>query len=118
GESGGGGGVMVGGVEGGLRGLAEVVTRLGAVENGRADASGGQIVELSVSRDAYPELTRELARLGRWQPSKEPAELPAQLRVVLQITRGSPRRRRRNFRRSLRSNSIAADIRKTGGTTS
>ena len=74
-------------VDAALRGLAEVVTRLGAVENRRADASGGQIVELSVSREAYPELTRELARLGRWQPSKEPAELPAQLRVVLQITR-------------------------------
>jgi len=110
--------LIVSDVDAALRGLAEVVTRLGVVENGRADASGGQIVELSVSRDAYPELTRELARLGRWQPSKEPAELPAQLRVVLQITRGSPRRRRRNFRRSLRSNSIAADIRKTGGTTS
>src|SRR5262249_1585236 len=79
--------LIVSDVDAALRGLAEVVTRLGVVENGRADASGGQIVELSVSRDAYPELTRELARLGRWQPSKEPAELPAQLRVVLQITR-------------------------------
>ena len=74
-------------VDAALRSLSEIVTRLGAVENGRADTSGGQIVQLSVSRDAYPELTRELARLGRWQPSKEPAELPDQFRVVLQITR-------------------------------
>ncbi|PYN90734.1 MAG: hypothetical protein DMD87_00885 [Candidatus Rokuibacteriota bacterium] len=71
-----------------VRGVSELGARLGAVENRRVDApGGGYIVELTVSREAYAEFVRELARLGRWQPSKEPSELPAQVRVVLQITR-------------------------------
>ena len=70
-----------------LRGVAELITRLGAIENRRADAADGQILELTVPRDAYAEFIRELARLGRWQPSREPPALPAQVRVVLQITR-------------------------------
>jgi Putative zinc-finger len=69
-----------------LRGVAELVTRLGAIENRRAEAAAGQILELTVPRDAYAEFMRELARLGRWQPSKEPPALPAQVRVVLYIT--------------------------------
>ena len=69
-----------------LRGLDAVVTRLGAVVDRRLVGSEGPIVELSVTREAYPELVRELARLGRWQPTREPAELPAQIRVVLRIT--------------------------------
>jgi hypothetical protein len=70
-----------------LRGIAELAKRLGAVETHRADTAEGQILELTVPREAYPEFIRELARLGRWQPSTEPAELPAQVRVVLQISR-------------------------------
>jgi len=72
-----------------LRGVAEVATRLGAVETYRSDAADGetQTLELAVPREAYAEFVRELARLGRWEPSREPAELPAQVRVVLQITR-------------------------------
>ena len=69
-----------------LRGLDAVVTRLGAVVDRRLLGSEGPIIELSVTREAYPELVRELARLGRWQPTREPAELPAQIRVVLRIT--------------------------------
>ena len=69
-----------------LRGLDAVVTRLGAIVDRRLVGSEGPIVELSVTREAYPELVRELARLGRWQPTREPAELPAQIRVVLRIT--------------------------------
>jgi anti-sigma factor RsiW len=72
-----------------LRGVTELARRLGAVETYRSDVAGGdtQVLELAVPREAYPELVRELARLGRWEPSREPAELPAQVRVVLQITR-------------------------------
>ena len=69
-----------------LRGVAELITRLGAIENRRADAADGQILELTVPRDAYAEFIRELARLGRWQPSREPAALPPQVRVVLRIS--------------------------------
>jgi hypothetical protein len=70
-----------------LRAVAELAKRLGAVETRRADLSDGQLLELTVPREAYPEFIRELARLGRWQSSTEPAELPAQVRVVLQIIR-------------------------------
>jgi anti-sigma factor RsiW len=70
-----------------LRGVAELVARLGAVETRRVDTPELQILELTVPREAYAEFVRELARLGRWQPSREPSALPAQVRVVLQITR-------------------------------
>jgi len=72
-----------------LRGVAELAKRLGAVETYRSDVAEGetQMLELAVPREAYTEFVRELARLGRWEPSREPAELPAQVRVVLQITR-------------------------------
>ena len=68
-----------------LRGVAELVTRLGAVESRRVAASDGTTIELTIPREAYPEFVRELGRLGRWQPSQEPASLPVQVRVVLQI---------------------------------
>ncbi|PYN35547.1 MAG: hypothetical protein DME01_11460 [Candidatus Rokuibacteriota bacterium] len=70
-----------------LRGVAELATRLGAVANRRVDTPDLQILELTVPRDAYDEFVRELARLGRWQPGREPSALPARVRVVLQITR-------------------------------
>jgi hypothetical protein len=70
-----------------LRGVAELVGRLGAVETRRVDTPELQILELTVPREAYAEFVRELARLGRWQPSREPSALPAQVRVVLQIAR-------------------------------
>jgi hypothetical protein len=72
-----------------LRGIAELARRLGAEETYRSDVAEGetQLLQLAVPREAYPEFMRELARLGRWEPSKEPAELPARVRVVLQITR-------------------------------
>ncbi len=69
-----------------LRGLDELVARLGGVVDRRYVGSEGPILEISVTRDAYAELVRELPRLGRWQPTREPAELPAQIRVVLRIT--------------------------------
>ena len=69
-----------------LRGVGELAARLGAVEHRRFDVSDGQILELTVPREAYVEFVRELARLGRWQPSTEPAALPAQIRVFLRIT--------------------------------
>jgi len=69
-----------------VRGLDELLTRLGAVVDRRLVGSEGPIVEISITREAYAELVRGLARLGRWQPTREPAELPAQIRVVLRIT--------------------------------
>jgi Putative zinc-finger len=69
-----------------LRGVGELAARLGAVEHRRFDVSDGQMVELTVPREAYAEFVRELGRLGRWQPSAEPSALPAQIRVFLRIT--------------------------------
>jgi hypothetical protein len=69
-----------------LRQIGELITRLGAVESRRVDGSDGPILELTIPREGYAEFTRELARLGRWQPSREPSTLPAQVRVVLRIT--------------------------------
>jgi hypothetical protein len=72
--------------ESALRQVGELITRLGAIQNRRVDGPDGSILELTIQRDAYAEFTRELARLGRWQPTREPSSLPAQIRVVLRIT--------------------------------
>jgi hypothetical protein len=69
-----------------LRKVSELIARLGAAETRRTDRADGFTLELTIQRDAYAELSRELARLGRWQPTREPAALPAQVRVVLRIT--------------------------------
>ena len=69
-----------------LRSLAELVSRLGAAQTRRFDTSDGPIIEIAVPRQAYAELNRGLAQLGRWQPSKEPSTLPATIRVVVRIT--------------------------------
>jgi negative regulator of sigma E activity len=66
--------------------ISELIARLGATETRRIDRADGLTLELTIPRDAYAELSRELARLGRWQPTQEPAALPAQVRVVLRIT--------------------------------
>ena len=66
--------------------VSELIARLGATETRRIDRADGFTLELTIPRDAYAELSRELARLGRWQPAPEPAALPAQVRVVLRIT--------------------------------
>jgi putative zinc finger protein len=69
-----------------LRQIGELITRLGAAETRRFDGPDGPILELTIQRDVYAEFTRELARLGRWQPTREPSTLPEQIRVVLRIT--------------------------------
>jgi putative zinc finger protein len=69
-----------------LRSLKELAARLRAVETRRFDTSDGPIIELAVARETYAELNRGLARLGRWQPGKEPSTLPATIRVVVRIT--------------------------------
>ena len=66
--------------------VSELLARLGATETRRTDRADGLTLELMIPRDAYAELSRELARLGRWQPTREPAALPAQVRVLLRIT--------------------------------
>ena len=80
------GGLAVNDRDAALRALTELVARLGGVEDRRVSRPEGSIVELTVPREAYAEFALELARLGRWQPTREPAELPARVRIVLRIT--------------------------------
>ncbi len=50
--------------------VSELIARLGAVETRRIDRADGLTLELTIQRDAYAELSRELARLGgRASPS-------------------------------------------------
>ena len=69
-----------------LRSLKELVARVGAAEAYRLDTADGSIIEIAVRREMFAELTRGLARLGRWQLNKEPSALPATVRVVVRIT--------------------------------
>jgi hypothetical protein len=80
------GGLVVSDREAALRALAELVTRLGGAEDRRLTAPDAAVVELSIPRDAYPELARQLRQLGRWQPDREASELPARVRVLVRIT--------------------------------
>jgi hypothetical protein len=72
--------------EAAMRALADLVTRLGGAEDRRLTTPDAAVVELSIPRDAYPELARQLRQLGRWQPAREATELPARVRVVVRIT--------------------------------
>ena len=70
-----------------LQNLAPLLARLGGVEDRRFVGDEGPIVELTIPREAYPELLRDLAALGRWQLVREAPALPEKVRVVLRITR-------------------------------
>jgi hypothetical protein len=70
-----------------LQKLAPLLARLGGVEDRRFVGDEGPIVELTIPREAYPALLRDLAALGRWQLVREAPALPEKVRVVLRITR-------------------------------
>src|SRR5262245_31628055 len=69
-----------------LQSLARLLARLGGVEDRRFVGDEGPILELTIPREAYPELLRELGSLGRWQLIREAPALPEKVRVVLRIT--------------------------------
>lgn len=69
-----------------LQSLARLIARLGGVEDRRVVTDEGPIVELTIPREAYPELLRELTALGRWQLIREAPALPEKVRVILRIT--------------------------------
>jgi len=68
-----------------LQDLARLLARLGGVEDRRFVGDEGPIIELTIPREAYPDLLRELATLGRWQLIREAPALPEKVRVVLRI---------------------------------
>jgi len=65
--------------------LSDLLNRLKATELSRRRDSTGLVVEVLVSKDAYPELTQGLARIGSWTLEAEPAELPAQVPMRLRL---------------------------------
>lgn len=65
------------------REIAALVGRLGGtVRPGATDST----LEITVPRDGYPGLSRELARLGTVRSLSEPAELPADVRLGVTLT--------------------------------
>jgi len=65
------------------RDLAALVTRLGGV----VTPASPEVVDIVVSRAAWDELARELARLGALRIDRRPAELPATVRLTLHLDR-------------------------------
>jgi hypothetical protein len=65
--------------------LSDLLNRLKATEISRRRDSAGLVVEVLVPKDAYPELTQGLARIGSWTLEAEPAELPAQVPMRLRL---------------------------------
>ncbi len=69
------------------RGLADLVKRVGGtLVTRRRESARVEVVEISVPRAAYADLSEGLARLGRWVPEREAANLPPEVRVSLRIT--------------------------------
>jgi hypothetical protein len=69
------------------RALAALVARVGGTEVSRRPEATGEEVEILVPREAYPELTRGLAEIGRWSADQAPASLPEQVRLTIRFTR-------------------------------
>jgi Putative zinc-finger len=80
------GGLVVNDRDAAVRALTELVTQLGGAEDRRFTAPDVVVLELSIPRDAYPELARQLRQLGRWQPAREATDLPARVRVLVRIS--------------------------------
>jgi hypothetical protein len=66
--------------------LATALQRLGGTVVSRRSEGDATLVELTVPGAAYPELVRELERLGRFTPERVPAELPERVRVTLRLS--------------------------------
>ncbi|MEK7700481.1 MAG: zf-HC2 domain-containing protein [candidate division NC10 bacterium] len=69
-----------------LRALADLVAKAGGREVARRALPAGLAIELAIPRAAWPEFSRELARLGRFTPEYQAGELPDDVRVSLRIT--------------------------------
>jgi hypothetical protein len=70
------------------RAVAVLAPRLGGREV--AAAAGGEtgVVEIVVPRRAWDDLVRELGRLGRFTPERQPPDLPADVRVAIRLEQG------------------------------
>jgi putative zinc finger protein len=61
--------------------LGALVARLGGRQIPPRRDEAGDTVEVVVPASAYPELVAGLARIGRWEASRQPAALPPEVRV-------------------------------------
>jgi hypothetical protein len=66
--------------------LGALVARLGGRQLAPPKAEAGDAVEVVLPASAYPELVFGLARIGRWEASRQPAALPPQVRVSVVLT--------------------------------
>jgi hypothetical protein len=66
--------------------LGALVARLGGRPLPPPKDEAGDTVEVVVPASAYPELVEGLARIGRWEASRQPAALPPQMRVSVVLT--------------------------------
>ncbi|OGL12878.1 MAG: hypothetical protein A3F92_08020 [Candidatus Rokubacteria bacterium RIFCSPLOWO2_12_FULL_71_22] len=67
------------------RAILALVERAGGARLLRRTDPEGVVLEVVIPRAAWPELARELGRLGRWQPTREPAVMPDPVRVAVHI---------------------------------
>ncbi|MBI4268914.1 MAG: zf-HC2 domain-containing protein [Candidatus Rokubacteria bacterium] len=67
------------------RAILALVERAGGASLLRRTDPEGVVLEVVIPRAAWPELARELGRLGRWQPTREPAAMPDPVRVAVHI---------------------------------
>lgn len=68
------------------RTLAGILTRFGGTELSRRVEAGATVIEVTVPREGYTEIARELDRLGRFTIDRAPATLPAQVVLTLRLT--------------------------------
>jgi putative zinc finger protein len=68
------------------RTLAGILARFGGAELSRRVEAGATVIEVTVPREGYMEIARELDRLGRFTIDRVPATLPAQVVLTLRLT--------------------------------
>ena len=66
--------------------LGALIARLGGRQLAPPKDEAGDAVEVVLPASAYPELVSGLARIGRWEASRQPAALPPQVRVSVVLT--------------------------------
>jgi anti-sigma factor RsiW len=65
--------------------VVELATRLGGTEVARRTDADRTVIDISVSREAYPAFVDGLRRLGRFTVERAPAQFPAAVQVGIDI---------------------------------
>ncbi|HUG37321.1 MAG TPA: zf-HC2 domain-containing protein [Candidatus Limnocylindrales bacterium] len=67
------------------RTLAGILARFGGAELSRRVEAGATVIDVTVPREGYTEIARELDRLGRFTIDRVPATLPAEVVLTLRL---------------------------------